>query len=326
MSNVLNIDDYGKCCTAETYILTADGNVVDIDYTDMEKNYEVIISKNVDKEHTLAPYIYKVQGRDDDKTYTLYNINRPIHELIGTHKERPTFYAINSPNVHATENNTFKIPISTKHEDIELEFDDNKYVLKFDDNGILNVYNKSDTKISNSVEIIEKYWITDSGFFCTNYSDRIRTCYIGKGNSYSYESLTNPIYRNFILLSELPRKIIYSNCRNDESVFRIKYNDNGTMLECHNDAYKSYNLCRCEGIGRRNNSESYSKTISVHPLLFDPFNYDYISIPFKYWVVERFVYDNTVISYERSIYRIDPGKVNILISDLNDNIEVPILV
>ena len=68
---------------------------------------------------------------------------------------------------------------------------------------------------------------------------------------------------------------------------------------------------------------SYKEKIVIRPLLYDCFNYDYISDPFKYYAEDRLLVNNDYLSFSRNVYEIE--KFDDLIKIIDNNFSVPII-
>ena len=301
----IDLNKYGSVCSNQTYIfndnvlkyMSYNDNLdnIDIDMAELDNNiYEYIFvrNKNIINKKRIYP---------DSSIFNFYE------------KEKAVIYNYNNSIIR--DEDCFIIELKCNNKKFDLNFDKNKsaIVIKCSHYIYCKVFlNKDDGSVDFS-KVQEKYILSDKGFLCKNY--------INNSFTYCNEDITiesnflirKPMITNCVLLDNCPTNIIFYKNEKEFKKFYLKYNKDGIISKCiDNDGNK---LCRYESNNRT--------TISIHPHLFDPFNYDYNDYPLKYWCVDTVDKLDSGMVLNRKIFNIYNDIK--FIEDLSNNINVPII-
>lgn len=201
-------------------------------------------------------------------------------------KEPPLLF--NYENSSDKNEEQFKLSVHNKYFNISLFFDKSKLVIYHKNNNTYVVYS---TK--NVLE--EVYYILEDGIFCINYIENKASFFNNSTNIEYNLSIKNRI-SNCILLNWLPYNIELS-CGDDNKTFIIDYDKFGITKSCKNNDKEL-----CDYYDESDSNES--SIISVHPLLFDSFdftnNFEYSEL----WVIDKLIKNNNFLELERKIYKL----------------------
>lgn len=179
-----------------------------------------------------------------------------------------------------------------------------------ENNRIIAIYPKDNI---NKDSILEKYWFCDDGkFFCKNFANKTMD-FRNTNNSMHY------IYTQFLkpknkfkchILDQCPTELFISDEKKDTTIaYHMKYNKNGIVTNCFKDENKIMLSEIVEFISK-------GITISIHPHLFDPFDYTKIIEPERYWAIDLYQNKLDYIVISRFIYDLH-DESSILIEDIN---------
>ena len=313
MSEQLILSKFGDICAVQTVIFE-NNKLINMKYDDYL--HDIKIESDLQKDGNYISTIYNKKSCSNILSKDIsFNISKFFNNELF-----PTIYNINN-----CENNkdTFSLNMRSGSTEISMIYDKSKTVTAYQKDSLYIVYNN---KIVDSSfiepdfdDISEIYKGTNIGLYCDNVSDK--TCHMFLRNGiidYNHFLKTN---NRYVTLDKLPTLITYTH--NDiEKKYHCKY-DKGIMIYC-TDGDNEMSISRSDRI-LYNDNEYVIK--SVHPHFYDPFNFNYIDIPFKYWVEDCYEFENGIGIFTRNIYRVESDKLDSLLNNIKLvwNIFIPVI-
>lgn len=201
--------------------------------------------------------------------------------------------------------NTVKIlPINTNKVEVVLPNNSNKTVIKLDFDGANRIIQDTEYNIlmnysNNYIEdrLIETFWFNDHGYY---YENKYEDDYLAEINNTKEVNFLLSEYHdifNIDILTKLPNIISYS----DGLEYKIFYDKYGLVKDIVCNGL-SYDITKYQ-LENRDGNETM---ISLHPLLYDAFDYSYIDDHMKYWAIDVILIDTygEDYSFKRTVYEI----------------------
>lgn len=299
----MNIANYGNL--QYRYEAMAKNGILEyMMYTD----YKSGISMNLVRLQDVENLWYKGSITQSTKTR---NIQTPkadkniIHYLYN--QDIPKLY--NYKFSQTKSEDIFNVLFTINNRDIKIAVDKSKHVYFYPNSKQITICNENDKQE-------ERYIFTNDGYIsdlCD--SDNIECVF----NNSSEQVTFNIEKRNKIGIPMLDNVIISAEY-NQSEIFKVSTDINGMVNKIYKDG-KCFS--RAESIGHNVTRDNYEEKIVIRPLLYDCFNYDYISDPFKYYAEDRLLVNNDYLSFYRNVYEIE--KFDDLIKIIDNNFSVPII-
>lgn len=207
----------------------------------------------------------------------------------------------------------FTVSVNYKdNKSAELSFGKDKIVV-FSNDRCCTIFKNNNGNI-NFTEPLETYQFTDTGFFCVNKEFKQYTACFNYNRLVDYKLPIKINTRtNCILLDRRPTSIEYFDETNPIH-YNLGYDEFGLIHECYKNNEK-INHYRYEYNFSNDSKEIYS----LHPLLLDPFNYEYIDEPDTYWALDHLHSYGNIINLDRDVYKIYPDLLEELLSRINSD-------
>ena len=187
---------------------------------------------------------------------------------------------------------TYSLEFKVSNKAVVLEFDKNTVTVYTPHDGLVLVYKTNDRGLMLAGELIESYHLLDDGFVYTNYGDHTSTLY--------YNSFKDTIKFCFEIrdvmgsqmLDYLPKRVYQK-----DNYFNSTYDKDGMTMQCILDEKDDVVYCNYE--------KEDNKTVSIHPMIFDPFAALYDIHLVDYWVVDTLesVDEDTKV-FDRVVYKV----------------------
>lgn len=296
----LRLSDYGSL--EYNYYISFDENksVEYAEYTSKNTSIEF----NIDDNNLL-----EISGILENNPVNLKTINHNsnlydiINESLGD-----SIFTMNYNSAKQKSDHSFYVTIEILNTKLSFSFEFGKYDKIVMYNNKCIVYNT----LSNEINHNHPYKIIyfTKKFIITKYlNDELIT----------YESIENKdletidfklfLYKkdyNSCIFNSMPTSITYNN----DKEFCLSYDEIGMIKECTNSDRRKIS---------RYESTQYER-ITIYPLLYDPFNYDYIGIPYQYFAADKIELDNnSIVSFERRVYKIYNNDIINIINKINSS-------
>lgn len=300
---MITLKDYGDLCSYQSYVLENE-KMKFMYYRNYDTNDNLEISFSEDSNFYSATH-------KNTKKDILYGNNSYIDIINNLNIDK-----YNPPICRTYENSKqqgdcFCLDIESYGKKFEFSFSKDRCVVVRPDFFNCSVFDISEQKENNFNNLSEHYQFMPSGFFSSNIKEKYFT-YYNDNFTLDFNSLLENKEFDCMLIDICPTIIKYFKNENDTEVFKIKYDEFGIPVNIINNKKE---LCRTES---RSDEDYIIETISVHPHLFDPFNYNYIDEPLLYWAADHISVSNDgIFIIERRIYKIDKEKLSSLIEDID---------
>lgn len=256
----------------------------------INENKEQIFTLN----EGISNKIHYING-EDKKDYKSFIISRNKDDLI-YHDFSKVPVIRNYRNSITKTEDTFVVHFDLDGNDISLEFD-KQFIISFEPAFNRCIVYAADNEIINVKDKIEQYIFIKNGYLHEDFiNDTIDfNNYNGEKIDMSFLKLESDL--NIDILDTIIDKIHYNKSNN---IFNIGYDENNIVYIC-SDNNPNMEYCRYEKICKEDNSEII---YSIHPLLIDLFDFEYIDEPFKYWCIDELYSENSRKSFTRKVYQI----------------------
>ena len=215
--------------------------------------------------------------------YSLYKRYEPI-KILPNHKSE------------------FNMILGDNAKKINIEFDFRNKVIYDAEYKICMSY-ESDLKLQclDGTKLIETFWFTDTGYYYENKSENDYSAYINEDiqASFNMDSYSNIF--NIDILTKIPNMINYNN----GVEYRVFYDKYGIPKQYIDTSNQLIDLVKYQ-LEDRNGTV----IISLHPLLYDAFDYRYIDKPLKYWAIDTLLINSIKdIRYHECVFSRVVGEI-----------------
>lgn len=255
---------------------------------------------HTDSKYKFAPHKTNIVNGN---IYSLYKKNQGIKLLSDNSNPDKDHFSVREYEI---------ILPGDKNKKIKLDFDVAYKVLYDEEYHICMSYLSNDEQHMEG-DLVETFWFNKNGYYYENYTTNEYSSLIG-----NIEAVYNiPEHNNTFevdLLSKIPDIISYSN--NKE--YRLFYDKYGIIKSIIDKSDSELDMVKYQ----LEYNEDCETITSLHPLLYDPFDYRYNDKPLKYWAIDMILYDKKIDSYsfKRIVYEI---KGNTELNELLEFIKTP---
>lgn len=235
--------------------------------------------------------------------------NSNLDRIINYNEEKPIVHNYDNSENKSGDRFTLKI-----NNNIQMSFNKDVSVIEVPNKHCLVYKTGNDGLINYNTDPLEKYIFIDNGSILLSLPDRktfipgARCANIGKIDFNIFLKKNNKF--NYPILNSLPTDIVYDKY----SEYTVLYDDNGIVKKCIDKSNPKKLLSRYECID--------NNITSIHPLLYDPFNYSNIGVPLELWCLDYIDFGN-ITRFNRYIFKIN--EADKLIQILNSNTDKPII-
>ena len=311
----LSLEEFGSVKSTLGYIIQ--NNVKGLYYNNDSRGLKIECDKRIDGFFDVD--IKESKNKLSVSSYKVANNIKDINSILmkdETPKIR-TWY--NSGEDRKLNPLQFTVRIPYNNKDVFLNFDKELGIVIIKNTCTAYKMDKSHSIDYNSP--VEKYIITDNGYFCYNYKENTCTAlYNGIFIDFNFMQKVKVKY-GCSILENCPTNIIFNSMNDVSNNYKLEYDSLGVVTTCYSTKEKNRKLCRYETYMEP--ESKYSLILSIHPLLLDCFDYDNIVDPLKYWCLDKVTLNNGITTVNRTI--VEVNKLEDLIKILNEDIEEPII-
>ena len=273
----------------------------------------------------------EIQGTVEESSIkNIHNINTSYYGFI-VKKEPPVIYSYGNSKHNG---DMYEVTFTKDGKDYSFNFFKDTLAVHFPSIGSITVYKirpkeEEESPLLNNFSggAIESYQITDNGIYCADIKEKMYYYSffnesIGVADTVLFNLFLKKKTTNNMILDINPTMISYKTLlqEDERDVFNISYSPEGIVNKIFvQGAENPMNLCRFEYA----TTPGFSEISSIHAHLFDPFDYNYIDFPLKYWALDHYTSFGNIIEFNRQVYQLTSENVQPLIEALNSNLDRP---
>lgn len=313
----LDMKKFGSLQYKLVYTLSEDNNITNVIYNDNISKIKVLTDGII----CNNGYVLKISDTKNKKTssHNVLGLNKSKLELLNK-ASKPIIRGIHQgePSLDG-----YSLPFNINDKEILMDFDKSVVTIWTEYNNKCLVFGTNKLNVIDTDKLIESYIFTQNGFVYDNDKSGEHSAII---NSYGLEITYLMEYSTEIKCNILDKRPTYASFSG--ATFVLDYDENNLVIACKtlNNNNDELRLCRHESAYDDAVLDT-KQFVSLHPLIYDPFDYEMIDMPLKNWALDQIVIENGAKTFIRQVYRIEESeKINKVISILNDEaLKEPIL-
>lgn len=317
------LSKYGQILSNHEYWFNFDqGGLIYMEYFDPRKSLHVDLSlaQNVDN-----PDIN--QNNSNHGVYIVNHITETESRQFETMKCSGGLFAYTTeagsmvPTIHCFDNceskdeGFYQITNDLSGNKVELSFYKDRSVIQVGDTGFAeyNVYLNNQDDTVNFDQRIEQYVFFEKGFYSFDFATKELFTFTGNRRGLHKLFRKKQVTYNSPILDLLPTLVII----NDEEEYQIFYDDLGmvTKIEIPGDPKKKLTFY---DVFWPDPARNYGEFVSIHPLVFDPFNFESGETTLETWAMDKMVVTDNAFSFYRTIYHIDSEDLPAVYKELEE--------